>query len=502
MILRRARLFGQPEGSLVDIRLTAGLIDAIERIGHMPSSDDHDEIDLDGRVVSAGLWDEHVHIGMWAEYRRSIPLGAARSAEEAAQLMAASQATAPDALVIGVGYTDGLWPDQQSVELLDRYSGNRPWLLWSIDVHSCWLNSAAIAHLGLQGVGQSGVLRELDAFNLAGVLGNVDQTVRDGWIDDALREAATRGVVGIVDLDLDDTHANWQRRRAGVAEFAVRVEAGVYPGFFDAAIARGDRTGTAIAPGVQVGPLKVITDGSLNTRTAFCVEPYRGVDTEEYGAMNYSDVELRELMARAKKHGFTPAFHAIGDRANALILDLFEQLDITGRIEHAQLLRREDFDRLARLGLTASVQPQHVVDDREVADHYWHDRKDRVIALRSMVDHGVPLAFGSDAPVSPLEPLRQIAAAVTRTDDEREPWQASERLTVAEAFRASTRHPVQVGAPADLTVLGADPLWLERALGHDPSALYDALVAIPVELTVVDGRVTHNTVGETDTRRG
>ena len=494
MIFRNARILGQPEHELVDIRTSAGQIDAIERAGHLASSPDHEEMNLDSRVVSAGLWDEHVHVGMWAEYRRSIPLGSARSAQEAAELMAASQSQVSDELVVGVGYTDGLWPDRQSVALLDSLSGDRAWILWSMDVHSCWLNSAAIARLGLRNVDDTGVLRELEAFGLAEKLADVDPSVRDRWIEEALAEASTRGVVGIVDLDLDDTHANWRRRRGGSEHFALRIEAGVYPNFFDAAIARGDHTGAPLAPGVTVGPLKVITDGSLNTRTAHCSEPYRGIDHAEYGAMNYDTQELRRLMQQAKNHGFLPAFHAIGDQANEIIIGLFESLGLRGRIEHAQLVKPEHFQRMAQAGITASVQPQHAVDDREVADHYWSDRRERVIALRSMLDSGVALAFGSDAPVSPLEPLRQIAAAVCRTDDDRAPWQSDQRISVQEAFRASTRHGVEVGAPADLVALGADPLWLERALAHNPSALYQALVSLPVELTMVEGRVTHDLI--------
>jgi predicted amidohydrolase YtcJ len=144
--------------------------------------------------------------------------------------------------------------------------------------------------------------------------------------------------------------------------------------------------------------------------------------------------------------------------------------------------------------LVASVQPQHAIDDRDVADKYWADRSGRVIALRSMLDKGVSLAFGSDAPVSGLHPLHQIAAAVTRTDDARAPWHPEQRISVAEAFDASTRTTVSAGQPADLVALGADPLWLERAMSHDPTALSQALRALPVELTIVDGRVTHDLI--------
>ena len=494
MIIRRAHLFGRPESERVDVLISGGVIDAIEYAGHLPYSDEHEEIDLDGRVLAPGFWDEHVHMGMWSEYRRRVDLTQAESPEDAAQTMAQASGSVADQIVIGAGYRDGLWPEPKTSELLDRYSGERPWVLWSIDIHSCWLNSAAISLLGVENVDHSGVITENDAFALAARLSDVPEATRDQWIDEAVAEASTRGVVGVVDLDLDDTHANWARRRRGVTEFPLRVEAGVYPTHFDQAIAAGRRTGDVIAPGVTVGPLKVITDGSLNTRTAYCFEPYVGMDSDNRGAMNYETEYLEGLLRQARENGYSAAFHAIGDEANDIIIGLFEAVGLKGRIEHAQLLAPDAFPRMARAGLVASVQPQHAIDDRDVADKYWSDRSARVIALRSMLAAGIPLAFGSDAPVSALSPLDQIAAAVTRTDDSRAPWHSEQRIGVEEAFTASTRSTVEVGQPADLVALGADPLWLERAMSHDPSALSQALRALPVELTVVDGRITHNLV--------
>jgi len=496
VILRNAQIFGSPAGQLVDVVIDQGTITRIAQAGDIAPSRDHEERGLDGRVLHGGFWDEHVHMGLWSEYRKRVSLEPAPSAREAAELMASAPGSrSGDDLLIGAGFRDGLWPDEKTAELLDEYSGDRPWLLWSVDVHSCWLNTAATRLLGVEHALPSGVLTERDAFALADKLSQVDAGVRDQWISEAIVEANQRGVVGVVDFDFDDNHANWSRRRAGRDDWELRVEAAVYPDYFDQAIARGDRTGADIAPGVRVGPLKVITDGSLNTRTAYCCEPYRGIPGVEYGAMNYPTDELEALMVRAKEVGFSPAFHAIGDEANRIVLDVFESVGLQGRIEHAQLLRDVDFTRFATLGVTASVQPQHAVDDRDVADHYWSDRTDRVIALRSLIDAGTHVIFGSDAPVSALDPMAQIAAAVTRTDDQREAWEANQRVTLAEAMRASARTTVEVGQPADLVVLGADPEWLSRALAGDPVRLGQALRELPIDLTMVAGRITHDSLG-------
>lgn len=490
MLLRSGHLPALHE-PLVDIRLGDGIIQAIEPAGSLAVEHDEDVIDLEGRVVHPGLWDEHVHLGLWADYRRGVSLEHATSAAEAAQIMASASASGE--VRVGVGYRDGLWPDQKSTATLDALSGSEPWVLWSIDVHSCWLNSAAIKKFGMDSSHESGVFVELDAFGLAERMRNVAPETKDLWVDDALAEAHRRGVVGVVDFDFDDNLTNWRRRRSSDS-WTTRVETAVYPDFVDRAIDEGLKSGDALAPGVVLGFLKVITDGSLNTRTARCCDPYLGIEGVEYGRMNYEEDVLRGLLETARDNGFTPAFHAIGDEANQTVLDLFETVGVAGRIEHAQLLREEDLKRFAALGVSTSVQPQHAVDDRDVADRYWADRTDRVIPVRSLLDAGAHVVFGSDAPVSALDPWAQIASAVTRSDHGRTPWESGQTVSVAEALSCSARTTLAVGQPADIIALGANPFWLEQALGSRPEQLADALRKMPVELTVVNGEVVHSEV--------
>jgi predicted amidohydrolase YtcJ len=185
--------------------------------------------------------------------------------------------------------------------------------------------------------------------------------------------------------------------------------------------------------------------------------------------------------------------HAIGDHANSLALDafdslgekLFERLGIRGRIEHAQLLAAGDVSRFAELGIVASVQPEHAMDDRDVADRYWAGRTDRAFVLRSLLDAGVELAFGSDAPVAPLDPWVTIAAAVDRSKGGRDPWHPEQAISAKEAVAASTRTRVAVGEPADLVVTDIDPL----------TAPGDRLRSMPVSGTLLGGRWTHNELG-------
>jgi predicted amidohydrolase YtcJ len=238
---------------------------------------------------------------------------------------------------------------------------------------------------------------------------------------------------------------------------------------------------------ITMGPLKVISDGSLNTRTAWCCEPY--ADGTGLGAPNQTTEELHELLTRAAAHHLEVATHAIGDAAVREALDVYAATGARGSVEHAQLIRRADVRRLADLGIRASVQPAHLLDDRDATEKVWADRADRCFALRWMLDDGVTLAMGSDAPVSPLDPWLAMAAAVHRSADEREPWHAEQALTPREALAASVdgQGTVAPGSRGDLVLLDADPL----APAEDSAAQADRLRDMQVHATWVAGRLVH-----------
>jgi predicted amidohydrolase YtcJ len=263
------------------------------------------------------------------------------------------------------------------------------------------------------------------------------------------------------------------------------VDAGVYPEHLDRARRDGMRTGQDIPGGnglVRVGPLKVLIDGSLNTRTAYCVDPYPHGGR---GMLTVSEAELLARLLRAGESGFVPAVHAIGDAANEVALDAFEAAGIGGRIEHAQFVRQEDFARFGELGVTASVQPAHALDDRDAAESNWAGRTDRAFPLQSLLAAGATLALGSDAPVSRLDPWTAMSAATTRSGrDGRAPWHPEQAITRREALTASARgrDRIRQGNPADIAVLDADPLAV-------PDEMF---AAMPVAATLVSGRFTYD----------
>ncbi|MCU1513719.1 MAG: amidohydrolase [Microbacteriaceae bacterium] len=477
LVLRNARVSGE----LTDIVIGGGTITAIA-----PGLSAGESIDLDGRHVIPGLWDEHVHFGQHALAQRRIDLSGARSAREAADLMAAAVAAGasqPGLPLAGAGFRDGLWPDQPTAQLLDAVVGDEPIVLVSGDLHCCWLNSAALAFFGVASH-PTGVLREDEAFPITNALRNVPTDLLDAWVSDAAALAATRGVVGVVDFEMSDNLVDWQRRVDAGFDW-LRVDLGFYPEHLDAAIAAKLHTGKRLGELLAVGPFKIISDGSLNTRTAFCVDEYPGLagHPNSHGILTVPSNVLRPLLQKAKDAGFLPAVHAIGDEANRLALDAFEAVGCRGRIEHAQLLLEVDYPRFAELGVVASVQPEQAMDDRDVADRHWAGRTGRAFVMRSLLDAGARLLLGSDAPVAPLDPWVSVSAAVGRSRDGLAPWHPEQAITVGEALAASTRTTVSVGQVADLAIVDLDPF----------AASPDELRSMPVAGTLLGGSFTHRT---------
>lgn len=474
-------------GGTYDVVLGDGVVESVVP-GGSGARRGTEAVDVDGRFVVPGMWDHHVHFAQWTVQRQRLDLSGTASAArclERVRAAVAARGAADRSAIVGYGFQDGAWPDAPSLGALDAVAPDVPVVLVSKDLHCAWLNTAAARLLALTPEASTGLVREGEWF------GALDRLQPPGDLSvgdyrEAALAAARRGVVGIVEFENTDNLRLWPERvEQGVD--ALRVEVSVWPQRLEDAIAWGVRTGDPLDPRglVTMGPLKVVVDGSLNTRTAWCWDPYPGLDAAHPHACGMESVPLetlRELMARARGAGISAAIHAIGDRANTGVLDAFEALGMTGTVEHAQLVREEDFARFGELGLVASVQPEHAMDDRDVADLHWPGRTARAFAVASLERAGATLRLGSDAPVSPLDPWIAIAAAVSRSRDQREPWHPEQRIGVASALAASTRGRVGVvpGEPADLAVVERDPLACSA----------EELRTMPVAATLLGGRFT------------
>jgi predicted amidohydrolase YtcJ len=482
LLLRRVRVgLG---GELGDVRVNDGRVTAITGPGSAGFA--ARVVDGHGGTLLPGLVDAHVHLVQWATFRRRIPLDAARSAAEAVELLLAhllATPSQPEELVVGAGFRDGLWPDEPHKELLQRALPGRAVALFSADLHTLWLSPAALKLIGREH--PTGVLLEGECMSATAQLPTAAVDVQDRWVAEAVRTAAARGVTRIVDYEYADTVADWTRR-LGQSAPAARISCVIARYLLDQTIERGHRTGDVLPDSgglLTVGPFKLFVDGSLNTRTAYCHDPYPGGDS--LGLLELPPGELVPLLRRASAHGLVPAVHAIGDQANTIALDAFAEVGCPGRIEHAQLLSPADVPRFAGLGVVAAVQPAHQPDDRDVADRHWSGRTARAFPYRSLLDSGARLELGSDAPVAPLDPWDGIAAAVARTDDDRPPWHPEQSIPLADALAAASggRRGIAVGDVADLVVTVADPAGLSP----------EDLRTLPVTATILGGHVTHLT---------
>jgi predicted amidohydrolase YtcJ len=494
LLLHRAVLHGDPAGRPRDVLLHGGRVAAVGddlRRGApgLAAPAGADVVDLAGAVVVPGLVDAHVHLEQEGATRRRLDVSAAGSAREAADLVAAAARDRPPAgsgdgaVLVARGFRDALWPDAPSRALLDERLPGRAVVLVSADLHTAWCSGAALRRLGVESA--TGVVREAAAMEVFARAGRVDEAVLDGWVLETTVAAAARGVTAVVDFERGQTPAAWARRAArvpagGVGDTpgpAVRVRTAVWADRLEEALATGLRSGDRL-PGVggaaadrlAMGPLKVFADGSLGTRTALCSRAYPGAaGPEAHGLLTTPPRELERLLRRASAGGLDVAVHAIGDRAVTLALDAFAAVGCPGRLEHAQQVDRADLPRFAALGVTASVQPRHAVDDRDAADVHWAGATDRAFPYGDLVRAGAALVLGSDAPVAALDPWDAVASAVHRSGDGRPPWHPEQHLDLPTALAAAAggRRAVRVGDVADLAVLAEEPSAVLAREGAD-----------------------------------
>ena len=427
----------------LDVTVTNGTITAIE-----PTRGSGDgDFDADGANLMPGLWDNHTHFSLAAMISQCTRFSHKAAKSEILAAVEDHLLHRPTRLV-GYGFRSATWPTPPSAADLDAITGI-PVALVSRDLHSLWCNTPALEQAGAIGH-PTGFLVEEEAFaGIRRIMSRYLDLVEHA-VQAAELEAASRGLVGIVDFSSGWAVEAWQQRAAS-RSIGLRVEAATYPERLDDLIAMGAGTGEELAENLKIGPLKIIADGSMGSRTAHCIAPYTNpLPGHPNGKPNYTRSELLALLRRAHKARLQAAVHAIGDAACHNVLDAFEISGARGSIEHVQCVAPADLPRFSRLKLVASIQPAHQLEDVGVVDQVWPDAKSRAYPMLDLQRSGTKLAFGSDAPVASLDPWKAIEAACHR------PYRRDQALTPLAALRASTRSMLGVGQPADL-VLTAGP---------------------------------------------
>ena len=466
MLIRQVLLLDRPAPA--DLRLDDGTI--TELGPSLPRRPGEEVLDAGGALAIPGLWDQHVHTGQLAQAHARLDTTGAGSVgvileRVRAELAARRESALPGGALIGFGHRLVDFAVPPTVPALDEATGRVPTVLIGGDAHHAWLNTAALEALGLPP--RDGIVAEEEWFALAPRLPELPGVAESVATGAAMlqRQALQRGVVGLVDMEWGRPWETWPQRAT-----RMRIRTAVYPE--EVAAAPGP-TGTVLDPTglVTMGPLKVIVDGALGSHSAYTREAYTdGHGYAGHGVLSVGPAALRDALAHARSTGLTAAVHAIGDAAAQVALAAIAEVGIPARIEHAQMLTDDDIDAMAALGVVASVQPAHLLDDRDATETIWPGHGTQAFRLRDLREAGVELALGSDAPVAPLDPWLAMAAAVHRSADERPAWHPSQQLQPREALAASTDGvgALEVGGRADLVLLeDAEGLFADVPHGAD-----------------------------------
>ena len=472
-------------------------------------------------MVVPGFMDEHVHFTDGGFQLASVDLRPANSPQEfVARLKAYALERRPGEWILGGDWDHERWPGAPLPrrEWIDSVTPNNPVFVNRLDGHMGLANSAALRAARItratRDIPGGVIVRDPRTGEPTGILkdaamGPVQQAIpeptaaeRDAALRRALAYAASKGVtafahVSVAPADLG-TYLRAKRAGALTARAALYFPLETWRQVADtiAKIGRGDDW-------VWIGGVKGYVDGSLGSTTALFYTPYND-DPTTSGVLVTPEDSLRAWIGAADSAGLQVAVHAIGERANGLLLDIYDSVakahgprDRRFRIEHAQHLRRQDIDRIARSGDIASMQPYHAIDDGRWAEkRIGPERIKTTYAFRSLLDRHAHVAFGSDWTVAPIDPLLGIYAAVTRrTLDGKHPggWVPEQKITVEEALHAytaeaaygvfaeRTRGRLSPGYKADLVLLDQD-------LTRIPP---EAIERAKVRVTVVGGRVVY-----------
>ncbi|MFM9903332.1 MAG: amidohydrolase [Pyrinomonadaceae bacterium] len=475
-------------------------------------------IDANGKLVIPGFNDAHVHFMGTGEQLSSVDLRSSKTPEEFVARIKAFAAKLPKGRwILGGQWDHENWTPNNlpTAAMIDAATPDNPVFINRLDGHMALANSLAMKLASVNkdtkdvsggmivrdpGGNPTGIFKDAAMSYIGGVIPNPSFEQNLEAATAATEYAASLGVTSVQDMSAGTDMGVYQElMRQG------KLKTRVYGCSPLADYKRWSNTGLHYAfgsPMLRVGCLKGYADGSLGSTTAWFFDPY--LDDAKTSGLPRAAVTttMKQDIIDADKAGLQVNIHAIGDRANATILDFYAEVDKTNgprdrrfRIEHAQHLRQQDISRFGSQKVVASMQPLHLIDDGRWAGKRLDEKRLRgTYAFRSLLDTGAILAFGSDSPVASLNPLFGIYAAVTRrTLDDKNPggWIPEQKITVDEAVRGFTwgsaysefqeniKGMLEVGKVADLIVLSDDIFAI------DPVKIGDAKVL----MTVVDGRV-------------
>ncbi len=477
-------------------------------------------LDNGANLVTPGFGDAHTHFLDGGFELASIDLRLAASpAEFIRRLRDYAKTLPPGQWILGGDWDHERWAGSPLPrhEWIDSITPNNPVFIARLDGHMALANALAMRAAGVtketQAPAGGMIVRDSATGEPTGVFkdnaqGLVDHAIpspsaeqADSALQRAMRHAASLGVTNVTTMTDWPELATWKRARTRDAMITRGRVCVQIPGWrMLADTVRVDGTGDAW---LTWGCLKGFMDGSLGSRTAAFFEPYKDDSTTRGLLVTDSALRLQQVIS-ADSAGLQVANHAIGDRANAMILSIYQAAiekngprDRRFRVEHAQHLRQQDIPLFGRLGVIPSVQPYHIIDDGRWAAHRLDTARLRgTYPFRTLLDTGAHLAFGSDWTVATLDPIWGIYAAVTRrTLDDKNPggWFPAEKITLQEALRAYTWGVAYAGfQESRIGTLRRGYLADIVLLDHDLFRMRpEALSQAKVRTTVVGGRIVY-----------
>lgn len=470
-----------------------------------------------GRTIIPGFNDAHVHFLETGQQLSSVDLRDAKTPEEFVKRIRDFAAKLPKGRwILGGKWDHENWKPNNlpTAALIDAATPDNPVFIDRLDGHMALANSLAMKLAGVtkdtKEVDGGLIVRDANGVP-AGVfkdaaMSYIYRVIPEPSFEEKLEaaaaatdHAASLGVTSVTDVSAGTDIGVYQElMRQG------KLKTRIYGCSTLGDYKRWERTGVRAAFGdamLRVGCLKGYADGSLGSTTAWLFEPYLD-DPKTTGLPSDEITKTPELVLGADKAGLQVNIHAIGDKANATILDIYERTaaangprDRRFRIEHSQHLRQEDIPQFGKLKVVASMQPFHIIDDGRWAWKRLDEKRLKgTYAFRTLLDTGAVLAFGSDSPVAPLNPLFGVYAAVTRrTLDDKNPngWIPEQKISVDETVRAFTwgsaygefqenvKGTLELGKLADFVVLSDDIFTMDAT----------KIGGVTVVMTVVDGRV-------------
>jgi predicted amidohydrolase YtcJ len=476
-------------------------------------------VDANGSLIIPGFNDAHVHFVETGQQLTAVDLRSAQSPQEFIQRIKDFAAKLPKGRwILGGKWDHENWKPNNlpTAAMIDAVTPDNPVFIDRLDGHMALANSLAMRSAGVnkdtkeveggmivrQSSGEpTGVFKDAAMSYISKVIPEFSFAEKLEFAKAASEHAASLGVTSVQDMSAGtDVGVYQELLRQGA------LKTRIYGCSPLSDYTRWERTGVRSAfgdPMLRVGCLKGYADGSLGSTTAWLFEPYLD-DPKSTGLASDEVPTFTEKITGADKAGLQVNIHAIGDKANATVLDIYEKVarangarDRRFRVEHAQHLRISDIKRFANGKVVASMQPFHIIDDGRWA---WkrldESRLKGTYAFRTLLDGGAVLAFGSDSPVAPLNPLLGIYAAVTRrTLDDKNPggWIPEQKITVQEAVRSFTygsayaefqdriKGTLEIGKVCDLIMLSRDIFTI------DPAEIRNTQVL----MTVVNGKVIY-----------